>query len=49
MFAMVEAVLVLTHIIQNFRLTQPAPHEIKPWPAITLQPREPINLLLQKL
>ena len=38
-FALLEAGLVLATVAGRFRLTAPAGYEVKPWPAITLQPR----------
>src|SRR5438046_234220 len=36
-FAMMEAVLVLATVAQNFRLTAAPGYAITPWPSITLQ------------
>jgi cytochrome P450 len=46
-FAMMEAVLALAGVIQRFRLTCDADYEVKPWPSITLQPRDGIWLTAQ--
>jgi cytochrome P450 len=44
---MMEAVLALAGVIQRFRLTCDADYEVKPWPSITLQPRDGIWLTAQ--
>ena len=46
-FAMQEAVLVLATIARRFSLEPPAAHEIRPRPAVTLRPAEPIRLAVQ--
>ena len=46
-FAMQESVLVLATIAQRFRLKPVAAEEIRPRPAVTLRPAEPIRLAVQ--
>jgi len=46
-FAMQEAVLVLATIARRFHLKPPAAQEIRPRPAVTLRPAEPIRLVVQ--
>lgn len=47
-FAMMEAVLVLASVAQRFRLTCERGYEVKPWPAITLQPHGGVWLKLER-
>ena len=47
-FAMMEAMLVLATVSQQFRLTAAPGYAVKPWPAITLQPRGGISLRIEK-
>lgn len=47
-FAMMEATLVLAVVTQKFRLTAAPNYEVKPWPAITLQPRGGIFLKVEQ-
>ena len=46
-FAMMEAVLVLATVAQNFRLTAAPGYAITPWPSITLQPKEGVWLKVE--
>jgi cytochrome P450 len=46
-FAMMEATLVLAMVVQKFRLTAKPDYLVKPWPAITLQPRGGIFLQVE--
>jgi cytochrome P450 len=46
-FAMMEAMLVLATVSQQFRLTASPGYTVKPWPAITLQPGGGISLKIE--
>jgi cytochrome P450 len=46
-FAMMEAMLALATVSQQFRLTASPGYTVKPWPAITLQPRGGISLKVE--
>jgi cytochrome P450 len=46
-FAMMEAVLGLTTIVQRFRVTAPPDYHVEVWPAITLQPKGGITLKIE--
>lgn len=46
-FAMMEAMLVLVSIFQNFCVDCEASYEVEPWPSITLQPKGGIWLRLE--
>jgi cytochrome P450 len=47
-FAMAEAVLILTTIVQRFRLKCAEPRPVLPWPTLTLQPRGAVRMKLEK-
>ncbi len=47
-FAMMEAVLVLAMITQKFQLTSPPEYRVTPWPAITLYPKDGIQLRIHR-
>ncbi|MDB6123950.1 MAG: cytochrome family protein [Pedosphaera sp.] len=47
-FAMMEAMLVLATVSQQFRLTAAPGYAVEPWPAITLQPRDGISLKIER-
>jgi len=46
-FAVMEATLVLAVVAQKFRLTAKSGYEVKPFPAITLQPKDGIFLKVE--
>jgi cytochrome P450 len=46
-FAMMEAVLALATITQHFRLTAQPNYVVKPWAAITLQPKGGVSLRVE--
>jgi cytochrome P450 len=46
-FAMVEAVLLLATIAQQFRLTLVPGHPVVPWPVVTLRPRYGMKMALR--
>jgi cytochrome P450 len=48
-FAQIEATLVLATIAQRFRFQRASDAEVKPRPAITLQPGGPVELRLQRV
>jgi cytochrome P450 len=47
-FAMMEAVLVLATMAQKFRITLVPDHKVSIWPAITLRPRNGIQVLVNR-
>jgi cytochrome P450 len=47
-FAMMEAILALATITQNFRLTANPNYVVKPWAAITLQPKGGVRLKVER-
>jgi cytochrome P450 len=47
-FALMEAVLVLAAVVQQFRLTPAAGPEVRPWPGVTLRPRPGIRVVLTR-
>lgn len=48
-FAMMEAVLVLATILHRFEINVLEPASIRPWPQLTLRPKEPVRVsLLQR-
>jgi cytochrome P450 len=47
-FAMLEAVLLLATIAQQFRLTLQPGHPVTPWPSATLRPKHGIRLILHR-
>jgi cytochrome P450 len=48
-FALIEATLVLATIAQRYRFQRVSGAEVKPRPAITLQPNGPVELRLQRV
>jgi cytochrome P450 len=48
-FALIEATLVLATIAQRYRFRRVSDAEVKPRPAITLQPNGPVELRLQRV
>ena len=48
-FAMMEAVLVLTMVMQKFRVSAAADYEVRPFPSITLQPEGGIHLRVEAI
>ena len=47
-FAMMELVLVLATMAQQYRFTQQPGHEVVPWPTFTLRPRPGIPVPLTR-
>jgi cytochrome P450 len=47
-FALMEAVLVLATMAQKFRITLVPDHNVRIWPAITLRPRNGIQVLVNQ-
>ena len=47
-FAMMESRLLLATIAARYRLKLTASNPITPWPSLSLRPREPVRMLLEK-
>jgi cytochrome P450 len=47
-FAMMEAVLVLATVMRQYRCTLVPGHPVKPWPSMTLRPKDGIQVVLHR-